>query len=213
MAEIVYVLTNQAMPGYVKIGMTQQNDVEERVRRLDCTSTPLPFEVFYSAIVANAKNVEALLHDAFMDSRVRRNREFFQIDPARVVSALKIGEIQDITPTIEIVSNSSNEEKEDDLHALEKARTKSERLNFEMVNIPVGAELSFVRNEEIKARVISSNKIEYMGNVYSASSLALKILQNYYGWTAKTLNGWPYWLYEGESISARAERIAQKDSI
>jgi hypothetical protein len=36
-AGIVYVLTNAAMPGYVKIGLTRRSDVGERVRQLDNT--------------------------------------------------------------------------------------------------------------------------------------------------------------------------------
>lgn len=48
---IVYILTNAAMPGYIKIGLTQQNDVALRVKQLDNTSLPLPFECYYSARV------------------------------------------------------------------------------------------------------------------------------------------------------------------
>ncbi|MDP3174801.1 MAG: GIY-YIG nuclease family protein [Phenylobacterium sp.] len=36
----VYVLTNAAMPGYIKIGLTQRDEVTDRIRQLDNTSTP-----------------------------------------------------------------------------------------------------------------------------------------------------------------------------
>jgi len=204
MAEVVYVLINQAMPGYVKIGMTTQDDLETRVRQLDNTSAPLPFEVYYAANVMNARKTESLLHDAFMDYRVRPNREFFEVDPARVTSALKLAEIADVTPSQDIVSDN------EDTKALERARGRGSTYNFEMVDVPVGAEISFIRDETIKVRVISKNRIEYLGEVYSLSGLALKIMQERYGWRAKTLNGWPYWVYEGESLSARSQRFAQE---
>jgi hypothetical protein len=43
MAEIVYVLTNEAMPGLVKIGLTTDS-VEARLTQLSShTGVPLPF--------------------------------------------------------------------------------------------------------------------------------------------------------------------------
>ena len=61
MPEIVYVLTNEAMEGMVKIGRTTTS-VEQRIRELDNTSLPLPFQCFYAAEVANSAIVEGKLH-------------------------------------------------------------------------------------------------------------------------------------------------------
>ena len=44
MPNIVYVLTNPAMPGIVKIGMTEREDVQRRMTELYSTGVPLPFE-------------------------------------------------------------------------------------------------------------------------------------------------------------------------
>jgi len=60
MSNIVYVLINEAMPGYVKIGIT--DNLERRIRELDNTSIPLPFECFYACTVESAANVEKLIH-------------------------------------------------------------------------------------------------------------------------------------------------------
>jgi hypothetical protein len=40
---IVYVLTNRAMEGIIKIGLTSSS-VEKRILELDTTALPLPFE-------------------------------------------------------------------------------------------------------------------------------------------------------------------------
>ena len=54
MDNIIYILTNEAMPGYVKIGKTA-NNLEQRVRDLSAsTSVPLPFTVFYACKVNDA---------------------------------------------------------------------------------------------------------------------------------------------------------------
>ena len=92
MNEIVYVLINEAMPNYIKIGRT--TNLEQRIRSLDTTGLPLPFECFYACTVKDAGFVEKQLHDAFLDHRVRSSREFFEISPERAVSALKLAELK-----------------------------------------------------------------------------------------------------------------------
>src|SRR3989338_4913207 len=148
MNEIIYILTNEAMPGYVKIGKTS-NNLEQRFRDLSSsTSVPLPFTVFYARKVNDANFVEHQLHDAFDNNRINPKREFFQIAPERVVSALKLAEIENITPNKDFVEN------KEDQQALIKARKIREKFNFNMAKIPVGAELIFSRDENIKAKVV-----------------------------------------------------------
>ena len=56
MSKIVYILTNQSMPDTIKIGIT--DNLERRMRELDNTSTPLPFECYYAVEVQDAKAIE-----------------------------------------------------------------------------------------------------------------------------------------------------------
>ena len=104
MDNIIYILINEAMPGYVKIGKTS-NNLAQRVRDLSAsTSVPLPFTVFYACKVNDATFVEHQLHDAFDNNRVNPRREFFQIAPERVVAALKLAEVENITPHKDLFS-------------------------------------------------------------------------------------------------------------
>jgi hypothetical protein len=89
MPEIVYVLTNEAMEGMVKIGRTTTS-VEQRIRELDNTSMPLPFQCFYAAEVGNSLLVEGKLHRIFSDKRIRSNREFFRADANQVKEAIQL---------------------------------------------------------------------------------------------------------------------------
>ena len=199
MNEIIYILTNEAMPGYVKIGKTN-NGLEQRIRELSAsTSVPLPFTVFYACTVKNAQFVEHQLHDAFDDNRVNPKREFFRVAPERVVAALKLAEIKNITPKRDIV------ETKEDQEALDAARKIRSRFNFEMVKIPVGAELYFSRDENIKAKVVdthTANSIEYNGKKTSLSRSAQKILGYQYG-----VAGTDYWMYDGETLDERRRRF------
>jgi hypothetical protein len=96
MSEIVYILTNPVIPDLVKVGRT--NSLEERVRSLSAHSgVPVPFEVYYACVVKDSVKVEKHIHEGFGDHRVNPKREFFRINPERVLAILKLVEEQDIT--------------------------------------------------------------------------------------------------------------------
>lgn len=200
MNAIIYVLINEAMPGYVKIGRTVSN-LEQRIRDLSAsTSIPIPFTCFYACTVKNAQFVEHQLHDAFDDNRTNPKREFFQIAPERVVSALKLAEIENITPKKDIVEN------QEDQQALNKARKIREKFNFGMAKIPLSAEIVFSRDENIKAKVIDNHSIEYDGKKTSLSKSAQKILGYDYG-----VSGTDYWMYRGETLDERRKRLMAQE--
>lgn len=97
--QIIYVLSNEAMPGIVKIGRTW--NLKERMRDLDNSSVPMPFECAYAAVVEDAIFVERQLHTIFAAFRLRGRREFFKIDPAPVIAAIELVEIQSLTEEAE----------------------------------------------------------------------------------------------------------------
>lgn len=203
MTEIIYVLTNEAMPGYVKIGKTN-NGLEQRVRELSrSTSVPLPFTVFFACTVKDAHFVERQLHDAFDNNRVNPRREFFNIDPERVVAALKLAQIEDVTPKHDIVESA------EDQKSLNAAREIRSRFNFDMVDIPVGAEIYFSRDNSIKAIVVGrggAESIEYNGKRTSPSRAAIEILN-----APNALSGTSLWMYEGETLDERRRRFEEQE--
>lgn len=191
---IVYILINESMPGYVKIGFTE-GELVRRIKELDNTSLPLPFECFYAARVVDCKKVERNIHDAFLDQRVRRNREFFEIDPERVKSALKLVEVQDVTP----VENELIDSK-DDKEAINKKRGRRGNFSFDMFNIRVGEILTFGKDHNIFCTVVDNKKVELDGEILSVSKSALKVL-HLLGYEWSTVNGWSYWCYQGKELT------------
>jgi T5orf172 domain len=95
MVDIVYILTNEAMPGLIKIGCTN-GESASRIKQLYSTGVPLPFELFYACEVTNCVSVESKLHDAFGDHRLSKGREFFRIAPERAKAALSLAEIREV---------------------------------------------------------------------------------------------------------------------
>ena len=82
MAEIVYVLTNEAIEGMVKIGRTTTS-VEHRIKELDKASLPLPFQCFYVAEVTNVTLVEGKLHRIFADKRTEPTESYSELIPTK----------------------------------------------------------------------------------------------------------------------------------
>jgi len=201
--QIVYILTNEAMPGLVKVGKTK-SDLLGRIKALDGTGVPLPFECYYAARVENCDTAEKLLHDAFDDQRLRRNREFFEIAPERISSALKLAALQDVTPRDEIV------EDPDDAAAIKKVKQRRSRFNFHAADIPLGAILSHNKDADETCRVIGRQQVEYDGETMSLSQSALRVFNKLgYNWSA--VSGPASWIYEGETLDERRYRLEETE--
>ena len=95
--DIVYVLSNSAMPGLVKIGRTAHDDPQARLSQLYTTGVPVPFDIEYACRVPNATEVERALHAAFAPQRINPRREFFEIDPDQAIAILKLLNVEDAT--------------------------------------------------------------------------------------------------------------------
>jgi hypothetical protein len=207
MSEVVYVLINESMPGLVKIGRTS-SDLEQRIKQLDTTGVALPFQCFYAAEVEDSQFVEARLHAAFANVRVRNNREFFRITPHQVAAAVQLAEIKEITPKKDVLSETS------DATAIQSAIANQERrskLKFSALGIPPGSVLKLAKNSQIACTVIGDGMVSFEGEPLSPSAAALKALNKLgYMWTA--VSGSEHWTYEDEVLSERRQRFEEMES-
>ena len=73
----VYILTNEAMPGLIKIGHTTKT-ARERADELYQTGVPKPFKVAYEFPCDNHEQLEVEMHRKLKQHRVNKNREFFE---------------------------------------------------------------------------------------------------------------------------------------
>ncbi len=194
----VYILTNEAMPGYIKIGLTE-NPVSERVVQLDNTSVALPFQCYYAARVEDNRKIERALHTAFGDFRVRPNREFFKLDPYKVKAILEVLALEDVTPKNELVATA------EDAQALRSVAIKSGRFRFSSASIPIGATLNFVKDFNLIAKVEEDSWVIFDGVKHSLTTAALEALKKCgYNWSS--VQGPEYWLYNGETVGSLRTR-------
>ena len=128
MPNIVYVLTNAAMPGIVKIGMTDRPDVQDRMRDLYTTGTPLPFDCVIAWQIEGqaAVAIEQALHTAFDPHRINPGREFFQLDPAQVEVLMRVLPGRDVTPSD---AEQSTELQQEEQEAVVKFKRRRSRTN------------------------------------------------------------------------------------
>lgn len=98
-AGYVYILTNPSFKeDWVKIGKSSR-PVDIRSKELDNTAVPLPFEIYATLKTVKYEEVERLVHktiDRLTDLRIRQNREFFNVPPAKALDILK-----DISTTLD----------------------------------------------------------------------------------------------------------------
>jgi hypothetical protein len=105
MEGIVYILSNPAMPGIIKIGKTTKEDVKLRMKELYSSGVSLPSECVYAAKVRNIDEVEKALHNAFSPDRLNPKRRFFEIESSQAIAIIKLLELQNISPLVDQEAN------------------------------------------------------------------------------------------------------------
>jgi len=191
MSDIVYVLTNPAMPGLVKIGYTAQADAQTRIAQLYSTGVPVPFEVVFAATVDNAERVEEALHTAFAPNRINPKREFFRIDPEQAVVILRLLQKADATHDVENQASTIDAES---IAAGAQMRKRRPNMNFQEMGIPVGSLLQFTQGE-VTVTVASTKKVRLGDEEMSLTAATRQISKTDYDMPPAL-----YWTYNGRLL-------------
>ncbi len=190
--QIVYVLTNPAMPNLVKIGKTTRSDVMARMNELYSSGVPYPFECAYAVEVDNCSTVEKALHIAFDPYRGNHKREFFSIAPEQAIVILKLLGSKDVTPLVneDLNINVSDAERE----SAKKAK-RSPNINFTEMGIPIGSMLVFAGDEDVEVTVVSDRKVSYNNEDVFLSRVTRELLELDYN-----VQPTKYWTTDGRNL-------------
>lgn len=202
---IVYVLTNDCMPGLVKIGKTSRLDLDKRMRELFSTGVPLPFKCVHACRVklSHMDELERALHCAFTPNRVNENREFFRISPDQVKPILKLfGHMTEGDVTAEVETEIEKDLTDDDKAAIVKSKSRRPPLNFEEMGIMPGDTLTFIKDPSVLVSVVSAKKVLYEGEQFSLSPLTTKLLGR-----STLVQPTPYWEFKGENLLDIYDRV------
>jgi hypothetical protein len=85
----VYILTNEAMPGLVKIGCTMQDPAIHAEELSDSTAVPIPYVVNYKALVLDPKQIEQEVYGKLDSKRLDDKREFFKCEPFEAIRSIR----------------------------------------------------------------------------------------------------------------------------
>ncbi len=222
---IVYILINPCLDGWVKIGMTERNDIDRRLKELNTpTNLPLSYRCYATYEVEQPLEVEKRIHsiidriDDTLHAREQlengriREREFFKISPETAYGIFKdIAALRNDTDNLRLYRPTQEQSQEEEIA---EARTKRSNNSFKLLNIDVGEKISFLHDENIVAKVVNDkNKIEYEGEIYSVTALARKLLIERHGWSEDLhVNGWKYFTKNGLTLSDLRDRIENEES-
>ena len=190
---VVYVLTNPAMPGMVKIGRTSHDDAKTRIDQLYTTGVPVPFNLEFVCKVPNSEEVEKALHLAFAPHRVNPKREFFAIAASQAIVILKLLHVQDATDEIENQSTTI-EIAQSEVDAGTQLKKKRPPLNFTEMQIPLNSLLTCKVNA-VSVTVVDSKKVLLNGEEMSLTAATRKVLNIDYSVAPS-----PYWSFDGKLL-------------
>ena len=163
----IYIMTNPALKNMVKIGYS--TDVEKRRQDLShSTSIPDDYQI-YATYETEGKLEDKKLHHLIdklnPDIRYNPKKEFYIMSPEDAYYLLE---------AIEYISGTTGKLKR---HKNNDSNTtmKKPQINFAKCGIPIGAELVFIEDTNIKVTVVSEKKVEYKGEEISLSTLAQEL--------------------------------------
>jgi hypothetical protein len=189
---IVYIAVNSRYPNEVKIGWTRY-PIEKRMKDLTRPSSVLGrFSCYYYVKVKNPYYVEKMVHALFAEYRIQDDREFFTTTPEKAKLALQLIEAHNIQE-VELIE----EEEEEEIIVIKEPGKRSKHFSFEELGIEIGEYVYYYSKPEIKARVVSINRVEFEDTEYSLSNLT-GIIED---WKNVAYQGPLHWAYNGERLT------------
>lgn len=213
-AGYVYILTNPSFKeDWVKIGKSSR-PVDIRSKELDNTAVPLPFEIYATLKTCKYEQVEKLIHktiDRLTDLRIRQNREFFNVSPAKALDILK-----DISTTLDdavidevYLGEARFKAKQMTDESVADSKKQRPRFKFSMVNIPIGATIIF-EPTGIEVKVADDDHIEYEGRIYKLSPFVGTFMPEDKRNPSGAYQGPKFFSYNGETLSDLRNKIEKE---
>lgn len=192
----IYIMTNPALKGMVKIGYA--SDVETRRKQLSTTALPYEYEVYATYETSGAledKKLHRMIDNLNPDLRVTSNREFFVMTPQEAYELLE---------SIAVISGTIEKLKKTKIPEAKKQKTKNPPVDFFKCGIPEGAELVYLDDPSVVAKVVSNRKVLYKEEITSLSAIS-DAIKGY------STQGPSMFTYKGKKVSDIARETQWKE--
>jgi hypothetical protein len=182
----VYVLTNRAMPGLVKIGYSTK-DPALRARELEGTGQPLPFMLVFDVVVFDPRDVEQEVHRLL--AGCHEAKEFFRTSPADAIDTIRSA-IKTLgkTPLLESIEQSTAEF---------VAEAPSLESQFSTARCPIGRTENELNERKVLQAECDAENAEMRRQAAKDKELN-EFVRKHQGWQAKVntlkTNGWTFFM-------------------
>jgi hypothetical protein len=186
----VYVLTNRAMPGLVKIGYSTK-DPALRARELEGTGQPHPFVLVFDVVVFDPRDVEQEVHRLL--AGCHEAKEFFRTSPAYAIDTIRsaimtLGK----APLLESFEQSNAEI---------VAEAPLFESNFSTAICPIGRTEDELNERKVLQAECDAENAEMRRQAAKDKELK-EFVRKHQGWHAKVhtlkANGWTFFMAEGQ---------------
>lgn len=203
---VIYILTNPAMPDWVKIGYT--DDLDRRLKQLNGSeATPYSFRAYAKYEVADRLSdivLHSLIDTINPDLRSRetvngreRKREFFALSKEDAYTILEaIAKISGTKDRLHKLRPSGEEMEDEDEARADRARAKRRNFRFSMVGLAPGDVIVFRDDPSITA-VVYDDKLIRLDDEVTSLSGAAQLLKG-----RDALQGPKFWMYEGVDLDS-----------
>ena len=216
----VYILTNPSFKeDWVKIGKSSR-PVDVRSKELDNTAVPLPFEIYATLKTVKYNEVERQLHrmiDRLTDLRIRQNREFFNVEPAKALELLRDCAMVLDDAEFYVSDNASDcpkkvrKEQHNNKGNTTITRHKTrENFKFSLINIAIGETVVFTPTN-IEVKVADDDKVEFEGRLYKLSPFVGTFMPIEKRNSSGAYQGAKYFTYKGEVLDDIRKRLESGD--
>lgn len=210
----IYILTNPSFPEYVKIGYA--TNLEARIKQLNRSETiPFAFRA-YAIYEVDQPLTDKELHKLIdkLNPELRaidefdgkpRVKEFYEMSKEAAYELLEcIAKISGTMDRLKKVKPEGHEILDEQIAAEIKEAARRGPFNFSACEIPVGAELVYVDDPNVKVKVLDDRHIEFQGETTSLSRLA----QQLKGFN-HPVQGTLWFKYNGEILADLRDRLGK----
>ena len=200
----IYVITNKAMPGIVKIGYSK--NVSKRVNSFYSSNVPFPFEV-YATLEGVSESADKEIHKMLPVSlRVNDNREFFNITPEYAYDVLfQIAKVFGVTNRLRKWDEENMDLKKAAGITQASQIAKRPKIDFIQCGLKIGDPLVCDKDSSIVVYVADGRNVTYNGKKMSLAEVIRNTLPKYNNQAATSM-----FMYNGEYIGDIACRTQWK---